>query len=147
MSGELKHACKPNDAEFVTFLQQLDAAQGRFSDGNPEQFKQLWSHSEDVTLCGGHGGKVERGWKNVAARLDWSSSTYRQTERGNEFISGGVSGDFAYIVRRESIEAQIGNEPFRRKQELRVTMVFRREADGWRIVHRHADSQTEKSCD
>jgi ketosteroid isomerase-like protein len=24
-----------------------------------------------------------------------------------------------------------------------VTMVFRRNRDGWRIVHRHADSQTE----
>ena len=27
-------------------------------------------------------------------------------------------------------------------QELRATMVFRLEADGWRIVHRHADLQT-----
>ena len=27
---------------------------------------------------------------------------------------------------------------------LRVTMVFKREAAGWRIVHRQADSQTVK---
>jgi ketosteroid isomerase-like protein len=133
------------DEDFSAYIQRLDSAQGRFANESPAEFKKLWSHSDDVTLFGGHGGKVERGWENVAARLDWSSSTYREAKRKSEFIAGCVSGNVAYIVRREFIEACIGDEPLPRRQELRVTMVFRREAEGWRILHRHADSQTEKS--
>jgi ketosteroid isomerase-like protein len=144
---EVKKHCVLNSADFSAFMERVDAAQDKFADQSADEFKKLWSHSDDVTLFGGHGGRVECGWENVAGRLDWSSSTYRQADRGSEFISGCVCADFAYIVRKEFIEAWIGNEPVRRTQELRVTMVFRRERDGWRIVHRHADSQTEKSCD
>jgi ketosteroid isomerase-like protein len=32
-------------------------------------------------------------------------------------------------------------EAAEREVEMRATMVFRREAGKWRIVHRHADSQ------
>ena len=108
----------------------------------PGPFKALWSHTDDVTLTGGLGGVVERGWDKVAKRLDWASSNYAEGDRSNEMIGGHVGGDMAYLVRKEIIEAKIGGRSARSRQELRVTMVFRRGADGWRIVHRHADSQT-----
>jgi ketosteroid isomerase-like protein len=52
----------------------------------------------------------------------------------------------AYLVRKEIIEATIGTGGARSRQELRVTMVLRHGDDGWRIVHRHADSQTSVSA-
>jgi ketosteroid isomerase-like protein len=129
------------DSEFGEFLERIDAAQDAFAQGRADDFKALWLHSDEVTLCGGHGGVVERGWSRVAARLDWASSTYRDGARGSEIISGYVDGDLAYLVRNEFIEARIGGRPERVRQDLRVTMVFRRVGDGWRIVHRHGDSQ------
>jgi ketosteroid isomerase-like protein len=131
--------CTP---EFAAFLDKIDAAQEAFAHGRPDAFKALWLASDDVTLSGGHGGMVERGFRAVAARLDWASSTYREGVRSNAIVAGHVDGDFAYLVRNEVIEARIGGRPERERQELRVTMVFRRGGDGWRIVHRHADSQT-----
>jgi hypothetical protein len=130
------------DAEWRAFLANIDAAQDEFADGRPEKFKALWSHTDEVTLSGGHGGVVERGWDKVAGRLDWASATYQAGERSNRLISGFVGEELAYLVRMEVIEARIGGDARRARQELRVTMVFRREAHGWRIVHRHADSQT-----
>jgi ketosteroid isomerase-like protein len=130
------------NAEFAAFVERIDAAQAAFADGRPDEFKALWLHSDDVTLCGGHGGVVERGWSRVGKRLDWASSTYRDGDRSNEIIAGHVESDFAYLVRKEIIEARISG-PERFRQELRVTMVFRRGSEGWRIVHRHGDSQTE----
>jgi ketosteroid isomerase-like protein len=52
-----------------------------------------------------------------------------------------VAGDFAYLLQKEVIHSRLGSQIELSMVELRATMVFRREADGWRIVHRHADSQ------
>ena len=53
-----------------------------------------------------------------------------------------VGADFAYLVQREIIHSRVASQAEPSIQELRATMVFRRETDGWRIVHRHADLQT-----
>jgi ketosteroid isomerase-like protein len=129
-------------ARWHAFLEEVDAAQEKFARGHPEDFKALWSHGSDVTLIGGLGGEVELGWDKVAKRLDWASSNYAAGNRSNEVFSGAVTIDFAYIVRKEIIEAQIAGRPETSRQELRVTMVFRREDGRWRILHRHADPQT-----
>jgi ketosteroid isomerase-like protein len=128
--------------EFDAYLAKLDAAQKEFARGHPEKFKALWAHSDDVTLIGGHGGVIEHGWNKVGARLDWASSTYEEGERSNQIYSRYLGDDFAYVVRMEVIEARVGGKAERARHELRVTMVFRKGADGWRMVHRHADSQT-----
>lgn len=124
----------------AAFIASIEAAQERFARGDPGAFKALWSHDDDVTLCGGLGGRVEVGWPGVASRLDWASSNYDGGKRSWQHLGGGASGDMAYVVLKEVIEARIAGAS--QRQELRVTMVLRRFADGWRIVHRHADSQT-----
>ena len=124
-------------------MRRLEAAEEEFARGRPADFKALWSHADDVTLSGGLGGAIELGWAKVSERLDWASSNYAEGVRSRQEFSGLVDADFAYLVQKEIIEARIGGRPERAKQELRVTMVFRRNTDGWRIIHRHADLQTE----
>jgi ketosteroid isomerase-like protein len=128
--------------DWLAFMAKLEAAEVEFACGRPAAFKMLWSHADDVTLSGGLGGAIELGWEKVAARLDWASSNYVDGVRSRQEFSGSVEGSFAYLVQKEVIDARIGGRAERAKQELRVTMVFRRESDGWRIIHRHADSQT-----
>jgi ketosteroid isomerase-like protein len=108
--------------------------------GQPASFQALWSRAGDVTLCGGFGG-VERGWKNVTERLSWVSKTFSGGTRTREEIGRMVAGDFAYLVQNEVIRSRLGSQAELSTVELRATMVFRREPEGWRIVHRHADSQ------
>lgn len=130
-------------SDWEAFSARLDAAEVEFAHGRPDEFKSLWSHTDEVTLCGGLGGAVEVGWENVARRLDWASSKYAEGKRGREEYSRQVNGDFAYLVQKEFIEARIGSQTEPSKNALRVTMIFRRGDDGWRIHHRHADSQTD----
>jgi ketosteroid isomerase-like protein len=47
--------------------------------------------------------------------------------------------DFIVTVAVERTQAKLGGSAERVLQELRVTQVFRREGDRWKIVHRHAD--------
>jgi hypothetical protein len=130
---------RPGDSEWMAFIAKLEAAEEEFAQGRPAAFKELWSHANNVTLCGGFGG-VASGWENVAARLDWASSKYSDGSRSREEISGTVGSDFAYIVQKEVICFRVPGRTEESHQELRGTMVFRHEADGWRILHRHADS-------
>ena len=132
---------QPRDSEWIAFIAKLEAAEDEFAQGRPAAFKELWSHTSDATLCGGFGG-VACGWEEVAARLDWASSKYSEGSRSREGISGTVGSEFAYIVQKEVICFRIPGQPEELRQELRATMVFRREMDGWRVLHRHADSQT-----
>lgn len=128
------------DAEWTAFIAKLETAEEEFVKGRPAAFQALWSHADDVTLCGGFGG-VERGWQNVTDRLSWVSQKYSDGTRSREEITRMVGADFAYLVQREIIHSRVASQAEPSTQELRATMVFRRDADGWRIVHRHADLQ------
>jgi ketosteroid isomerase-like protein len=128
------------DSEWATFLAKLEAAEHEFAQGRPAAFKALWSHSDDASICGAFGG-VESGWDKVASRLDWASSQFSDGTRSREEIKSAVGADFAYIVQTEHILFRVPGRTEQSNLDLRVTMVFRREADGWRIVHRQADSQ------
>jgi ketosteroid isomerase-like protein len=128
------------DSEWAAFMEKLKAAEHEFAQGRPAAFRALWSHSDDVSICGAFGG-IESGWTKVAARLDWASSQFSEGTRSREEIRSAVGTDFAYIVQTEHIRFRVPGRSEPSTLELRVTMVFRREADGWRIVHRHADSQ------
>jgi ketosteroid isomerase-like protein len=128
------------DSEWAAFIAKLEAAEHEFAQGRPAAFKALWSHSDDVTICGAFGG-IESGWNNVAARLDWASSQFSEGIRTREEIRSAIGTDLAYIVQTEQIRFRVPGRAEQSTLELRVTMVFRRQEDGWRIVHRQADSQ------
>ena len=132
------------DAELQAMLGKYAEAETLFYNGKPEAVKALWSHSDDVTLSGAAGGATARGWSNVSSRLDWASSQFLGSNgsKAIEHIQTTISSDFAYIVQYEHIRYR---PPGQREAEVakrddRVTTIFRRESEGWRVVHRHADT-------
>jgi ketosteroid isomerase-like protein len=131
---------EPGEAGWAAFIRKLETAEEEFVQGRPAAFKSLWSRADDITLCGGFGG-IERGWENVIARLDWVSLKYADGTRTREEMSRVVTADFAYLVQIEVIRFRLPGKSDYSTQELRATMVLRREADDWKIVHRHADPQ------
>jgi SnoaL-like protein len=128
------------NSEWPEFLKKLEIAEEEFVQGRPAAFQALWSRGGDVTLCGGFGG-VECGWQNVTNRLGWVSATYADGSRSRDEINSMVGTEFAYLVQKEVIRSRVAGQSEPSIQQLRATMIFRREIDGWRIVHRHADLQ------
>jgi ketosteroid isomerase-like protein len=61
---------------------------------------------------------------------------------GFDEVSRLVTTELAYLVEVEHYEAKVAGSAKTTAVSLRCTTIFRREADGWKIVHRHADPIT-----
>ena len=97
----------------------------------------MWSHHEPVSLFGAAFSAA--GWAEVLPvfeKLGSSFSDCRSFE--NEVIAAGASEDLAYTVAFEHTTASVNGEPAR-PYMLRVTTIFRREDDEWKVIHRHGD--------
>ena len=130
--------------DFTAFLTRMDAAQIELQNGRAEPYKALWSRSSDVTLSGGLGGAIEKGWDAVGRRLDWVATQFSNGANRIDRLVAHASGDLAYLVQAEHLKYRVPGQSQDTTRDYRVTMVFRREASGWKIVHRQADSQTVK---
>ena len=53
-----------------------------------------------------------------------------------------ATGDLGYVVQGERNEVQLAGSDDIDVISLRVTMIFRREGDTWKVAHRHADPIT-----
>jgi ketosteroid isomerase-like protein len=128
-------------AAFESFLESMDRAQIQLQNGEPTAFKGLWSQRDDVTLAGGFGGPVAKGWQQVSARLDAPARQFSNGRHHASRVVATVGGDLGYLVQTEHIDYREPGQTTDAGRDYRVTMIFRREAAGWRIVHRHADTQ------
>lgn len=129
---------------FHAALAEIEAAQVEFQNGRPAAFKALWSNADDVTLAGGFGGEVERGWTAVGKRLEWASTQFTKGSHENTRLTTFSNDDLGYVVQLERIQFTPPGSAQPTTREQRATMVLRREPAGWRIVHRHADAQLAK---
>jgi len=135
------------DSELDALLVTYSEAATLFYNGQPNAVMELWSHADDVTLSGAAGGPTARGWKEVSGRLEWASSQFLDTKGSKqvEQIQTNLRGDFAYIVQYEHIRYFPIDQSGETKRDYRVTTIFRREPNGWRVVHRHADTLMTKA--
>lgn len=128
------------DATWQRFVTECQAALDELVEGRPEPFKALWSHADDVVIMGAFGGR-ERGWQQVAGRLDWAASGIAATDRSVENIVTTVGTDLAFTVDLEHMTRHIGDRP--QARTLRCTQAYRREEGQWKVVLRHADELPE----
>lgn len=134
------------DKDFETFLAKVDAAQLELQNGKADAFKAVWSQGNDVTLSGGFGGTVEKGWAAVSKRLDWAGANFSKGQNSIERLVTNQEGKLGYVVQLEHIVFVVPGVGNSATRDYRVTMIFRREKGGWRIIHRHADSQMIKQA-
>ena len=130
---------------FKKAIEQYHQAQKEFVRGNPQPFKALCSHADDVTIIGGWGG-VEKGWSaQVEKRYDWASARFAadDDQRRTENISTVVTPEMAYTVDIERTKIRLAGTQEVRPMALRVTSIFRLEGGQWKLVHRHADPLVE----
>jgi len=121
------------------FVSQCEQAWRVFVTGDPGPAKLLFSRREDVTLANPWGPAVT-GWADVSGTLEAAAARFRNG-RLSEFgvLSRLVSDDLACYHEIERGEAMLGGGTEPESFALRVTSVYRREDEQWRIALRHAD--------
>ena len=129
-----------DDADKV--LEQYQLATAEFVKGNPEPYKKMFSHREDVTLANPFFPPV-RGWEQVAETLERTASRLRDGEFvGSETVSKCVTSELAYVVSLVREKAKVGGSEVITPIALRTTMILRPEEGTWKVVHLHGDPIT-----
>jgi ketosteroid isomerase-like protein len=124
------------------FLARQEAAEDAMLRGEPDQRFALWSRNDPVSLLGAWGPN-KTGWEDLHRTFLWVAERLGGTRYANfrfdvEVAEVSADGAMAYSVGYERFDEVLeggGTKPW----TVRVTHVYRREGDDWRIVHRHGD--------
>jgi ketosteroid isomerase-like protein len=123
-------------------IERYQLGLGEFMKGDPEPVKELFSHKEDVTLANPLGPPAH-GWEQVGATIEHAASQFRDGRLvGVEIVEKHVTPEFAYTLWLEHAEGKVSGREDVAPSTLRVTMIYRPEEGGWKVVHRHADPIT-----
>jgi len=132
-----KASASPSD--FDEAIEAYRQAQVAFLNGDPKPATELRSQREDVTLANPL-GPPRRGPADVAkAAAEAAAQVSDGTIRGFDEVSRYSTADLGYVVQIERVQARLAGSGNITPFSLRATMIFRREEDAWRLVHRHAD--------
>jgi ketosteroid isomerase-like protein len=114
-------------------------------DGDAGPKLATWSDAEPMTLFGAFWFEASNAEEARAALVGLAEKFSDCTDYSYDLVACGVSGDLAYTVGHERASMRVDGEP--RDHFLRVTQVYRREGEGWRVVHRHADDASRREPD
>jgi ketosteroid isomerase-like protein len=121
------------------FIDSYHAALDGIVQGDAEPMKRLFSKRDDVTLANPLGPPA-RGSAQVGQAMERAASNFRDGEDLRfERLAEHASEDLAFIFEVERVRMRIAGSDELSPVALRVTSVFRREEEGWRVEHRHAD--------
>jgi ketosteroid isomerase-like protein len=121
--------------------EQFYAALNRTLDGDSSPMEEIWSHSSDVSGMHPFGGRM-LGWEEVRDSWEQAAQAFSGGQVAlDEIAVVPISEDAAYTLGTEHGQASIGEETV--GIDWRVTNIYRRESDGWKIVHHHTDFSQE----
>ena len=122
--------------EVRTASEKFYLALNRMLNGDAGPLADIWSHGATVTTMHPIGGR-EVGWDKV--RKIWEQVA-QVAKAGKVKLSGQfiqVAGDVAYELGVERGQFMLGGKKVTIAD--RVTNIYRREAEIWKIVHHHTD--------
>ena len=126
-------------SDFDQAIAQSHVALNTMMGGNPDGYKNLYSTADDVILANPFGG-FARGYEQVTATLERAGSNFRDGTAGEfETLARFEGADVAYTFEIEHAKVKVAGAPEMTDVAVRVTSIFRREDEGWKLVLRHAD--------
>ena len=125
--------------DFEQFMQRREEASRAYVQGDAEPLNRIVARVSPATFFPPRGG-YQHGTTEVAATYERDATLFAPgSDSSIEVLDMAASDGIAYWVgfMRSTVRMRGSAEPI--PMNLRVTEVFRREGDEWKLVHRHAD--------
>ena len=127
------------EQELDELVEVMSEAASTFIGGDMRRYFALMNHAPDFTLMPPQGGDTIRQSSFSDEEVDEMQRFFKRGAATLEVVETYASGNLAVLVAVERQTGAVGDFP-KQDLSLRVTLVFRREESGWRLVHRHADA-------
>jgi ketosteroid isomerase-like protein len=130
-----------SDPELAELAERAAAANEHLMRGDIAFYRQVLQLTDDFTLMDPFGGKPTG---RPASEEHWNriGRFFREGRDASfELITSYRSNDLAVLIANEHAHVAVGSLSAQ-QWSLRVTLVFRKDEDAWRLVHRHADPLT-----
>lgn len=129
--------------EFKTFMKERQQTAAAYVSGNAGPLAHIVALESPATFMGPGGGMV-KGTQEVWARYERDALIFEPIGTTQLEVVEMAAGDsVAYWTGYQKAVARMKGRSDAVAMTLRVTEVFRRERDAWKLVHRHADPLAE----
>ncbi|MCO6383836.1 MAG: nuclear transport factor 2 family protein [Vannielia sp.] len=124
--------------DFNSFMERREAAARAYVAGDAAPVVGLSAEHGQATFFDPGGGVTQGAEVVNAANSTGAASFAPGSETHFEVLDSGAADGLAFWTGYQHAEVQMAGGGARVPMKLRVTEVFRREGEGWKMIHRHA---------
>lgn len=117
--------------------QRNSDAMNRLVNGDASHLASVWSSSATLTTLHPLGTGDTGDWDAIKGAYEQVGQLASEGSFELRDQSVHVLGDVAYETGTEHVSGKMGGHPY--TFASRVTNIYRREADGWKMVHHHSE--------
>jgi ketosteroid isomerase-like protein len=129
--------------DFKTFMKERQQVAAAYVSGDAEPLGRIVAQQSPASFMS-PGGGVVKGTQAVWSRYEKDAGRFEPGSTTELEIIDMAAGDtVAYWTGIQQAQARMKGQAEAVANKLRVTEVFRREGDSWKLVHRHADPLAE----
>ena len=126
--------------DFKQFMKTREAASRAFVNGDVAPLDSISTHHSPASIFGPMGNCVQGASKVNGANANGSKMFKPGGESRFEIHQIAADGGLAFWAGVQRTTVLMHDNDKASPMDLRVTEIFRRENDEWKLVHRHADA-------
>jgi NAD(P)H-dependent FMN reductase/ketosteroid isomerase-like protein len=128
--------------DFESFMARRDEIARAYVNGDGAPLEAITAHNGSASFFPPTGG-VERGTGPVDARYQKDAKLFMPGGQSQLEVLQSGDGDIGFWTGFQTAKVKMQGSSEAREMKLRITEVFRRIGNDWKLVHRHADMLAE----